>query len=287
MSNTLLDVRAVSKNYGSFALRDVSFSIPKGYIMGLIGPNGAGKTTLIHLILNLLRRDSGEILVFGMDNIADDSAIKQQVGVVFDSVPYVEDWKVKDVGKAMSLFYDSWSQSRYLELVEKFHLDMGKKVKELSRGMQTKLMLACALAHEARLLILDEPTSGMDPVARDELMDMLRQYIADGEKSVLFSTHITSDLERAADFITYIRNGQLFFTGPTDELLEGWRLLKGGRSELTNELREKIVGLREHHAGFDGLVKAKDFPAPPDGCVLDQASIEDIMLYTAKEAMPS
>jgi ABC-2 type transport system ATP-binding protein len=287
MSNTLLDVRAVSKNYGSFALRDVSFSIPKGYIMGLIGPNGAGKTTLIHLILNLLRRDSGEILVFGMDNIADDSAIKQQVGVVFDSVPYVEDWKVKDVGKAMSLFYDSWSQSRYLELVEKFHLDMGKKVKELSRGMQTKLMLACALAHEARLLILDEPTSCMDPVARDELMDMLRQYIADGEKSVLFSTHITSDLERAADFITYIRNGQLFFTGPTDELLEGWRLLKGGRSELTNELREKIVGLREHHAGFDGLVKAKDFPAPPDGCVLDQASIEDIMLYTAKEAMPS
>jgi len=287
MSNTLLDVRAVSKNYGSFALRDVSFSIPKGYIMGLIGPNGAGKTTLIHLILNLLRRDSGEILVFGMDNMADDSAIKQQVGVVFDSVPYVEDWKVKDVGKAMSLFYDSWSQSRYLELVEKFHLDMGKKVKELSRGMQTKLMLACALAHEARLLILDEPTSGMDPVARDELMDMLRQYIADGEKSVLFSTHITSDLERAADFITYIRNGQLFFTGPTDELLEGWRLLKGGRSELTNELREKIVGLREHHAGFDGLVKAKDFPAPPDGCVLDQASIEDIMLYTAKEAMPS
>ncbi|HHY52133.1 MAG TPA: ABC transporter ATP-binding protein [Clostridiales bacterium] len=287
MSNVVLDVRAVSKNYGSFALRDVSFSIPKGYIMGLIGPNGAGKTTLIHLILNLLRRDSGEILVFGMDNIADDSAIKQQVGVVFDSVPYVEDWKVKDVGKAMSLFYDSWSQSRYLELVEKFHLDMGKKVKELSRGMQTKLMLACALAHEARLLILDEPTSGMDPVARDELMDMLRQYIADGEKSVLFSTHITSDLERAADFITYIRNGQLFFTGPTDELLEGWRLLKGGRSELTNELREKIVGLREHHAGFDGLVKAKDFPAPPDGCVLDHASIEDIMLYTAKEAMPS
>jgi len=287
MSNTLLDVRAVSKNYGSFALRDVSFSIPKGYIMGLIGPNGAGKTTLIHLILNLLRRDSGEIQVFGLDNIADDSAIKQQVGVVFDSVPYVEDWKVKDVVKAMSLFYDSWSQSRFLELAEKFHLDMGKKVKELSRGMQTKLMLACALAHEAKLLILDEPTSGMDPVARDELMDMLRQYIADGEKSVLFSTHITSDLERAADFITYIRNGQLFFTGPTDELLEGWRLLKGGRSELTNELREKIVGLREHHAGFDGLVKAKDFPAPPDGCVLDQASIEDIMLYTAKEAMPS
>lgn len=287
MSNVVLDVRAVSKNYGSFALRDVSFSIPKGYIMGLIGPNGAGKTTLIHLILNLLRRDSGEILVFGMDNIADDSAIKQQVGVVFDSVPYVEDWKVKDVGKAMSLFYDSWNQSRFLELAEKFHLDMGKKVKELSRGMQTKLMLACALAHEAKLLILDEPTSGMDPVARDELMDMLRQYIADGEKSVLFSTHITSDLERAADFITYIRNGQLFFTGPTDEFLDEWRLLKGGRNDLTNELREKIVGLREHHAGFDGLVKAKDFPAPPDGCVLDQASIEDIMLYTAKEAMPS
>jgi len=287
MSNTLLDVRAVSKNYGSFALRDVSFSIPKGYIMGLIGPNGAGKTTLIHLILNLLRRDSGEILVFGMDNIADDSAIKQQVGVVFDSVPYVEDWKVKDVGKAMSLFYDGWNQSRFLELAEKFRLDMGKKVKELSRGMQTKLMLACALAHEAKLLILDEPTSGMDPVARDELMDMLRQYIADGEKSVLFSTHITSDLERAADFITYIRNGQLFFTGPTDEFLDEWRLLKGGRNDLTNELREKIVGLREHHAGFDGLVKAKDFPVPPDGCVLDQASIEDIMLYTAKEAMPS
>ncbi|MGI6402997.1 MAG: ABC transporter ATP-binding protein [Oscillospiraceae bacterium] len=287
MSNTILDVRAVSKNYGSFALQDVSFSIPKGYIMGLIGPNGAGKTTIIHLILNLLRRDSGEIKVLGMDNIAADSAIKQQVGVVFDSTPYVEDWKVKDVGKAMSLFYENWSQPRFFELVGDFHLDRDKKVKELSRGMQTKLMLACALAHEAKLLILDEPTSGMDPVARDELMDMLRHYIDDGEKSVLFSTHITADLERAADFITYIRNGQVYFTGPTDVLLEEWRLLKGGRQDLTAQLREKIVGLREHRSGFDGLVKAKDFPAPPDGCVLDQVSIDDIMLYTAKEATPS
>ncbi len=287
MYDTILDVDAVSKDYGKFALGDVSFSIPKGYIMGLIGPNGAGKTTIIHLILNLLRRDSGNITVLGMDNIADDTAIKQQVGVAFDSVPYVEDWKVRDVGKAMTIFYDHWSQSKFLELAEEFGLDSGKKVKELSRGMQTKLMLACAFAHDAKLLILDEPTSGMDPVARNELLDMLRAYIADGEKSVLFSTHITTDLERVADYITYIRNGQVYFTGPTDDLLEEWRLIKGGREDLTPQLETKITGLRLHSTGFDGIVKAEDFTAVPDGCILDKVSLEDIMLYTAKEAKPS
>lgn len=279
----MMEVRGICKDFGRFKLDNVSFSVPEGYIMGLIGPNGAGKTTTISLILNTLKRDAGEIEVFGKDNIKHEVEIKQNLGIVFDTSMFVEDWTVLDAGKSMALFYTTWDQAKFLHLIESYQLDPKKKVKELSRGMQTKLMLACALSHEAKLLILDEPTSGMDPLARDELLDLLREYIQDGTRSVLFSTHITSDLERAADFITYIRDGKVFFTGTTDELIESYRLIKGGQEELTRELREKIHGLRTHSTGFEGLVHTADVPAAPGGCVLDSVSIDEIMVYTAKE----
>ena len=200
-----LQVTDVTKHYDSgFTLDDVTFDLPKGYIMGLIGPNGAGS---IH--------------VLGLDNIADEEPVKEQLGVVFDSSYLYEQWQVKNVERIVAPLYSSWDSGCYRKYLGTFGLggaQNGKKhIKDLSRGMQMKLMLAIALSHDAKLLILDEPTSGLDVLARDELMDILHAYIEDGEHSVLFSTHITADLERAADFITYITDGRLYYTGPKDE----------------------------------------------------------------------
>ena len=183
--------------------------------MGLIGPNGAGKSTLIKLILNMIRRDHGSIQVLGLDNIIEEEAVKEQLGVVFDSSYLYEQWKVSKVERIVAPLYPAWNGERYRRYLDDFGLGGAqngkKKIKDLSRGMQMKLMLAIALSHDAKLLILDEPTSGLDVLARDELMDMLHAYIEDGEHSVLFSTHITVDLERAADFIAYITGGRLYY----------------------------------------------------------------------------
>ena len=192
--NNFLEVSNLSKSFSGFRLQNVSFSLPKGYIMGLIGANGSGKTTTIKLILNMLKRDGGAVKILGLDNIADEIAAKSDLGVVFDSNYFSQAWTVTRAESAVSVFYQNWDTGRFSGLLDKFHIDPKKKVKELSKGMQMKLMLACALSYDAKLLILDEPTSGLDPVSRDELLQILSEYIEDGEHSVLFSTHITSDL---------------------------------------------------------------------------------------------
>ena len=198
--NNVLEINNITKDYKKFKIDNISFNLPKGYIMGFIGANGAGKTTTIKLILNMIKRDSGEIKVFGLDNIREEERIKEQIGVVFDECYYLEDWTINDVEKAVSMFYKNWNSSIYEKYLKEFNLARDKKVKDLSRGMRMKLMIAVAFSHEAKLLILDEPTSGLDPVARDEFLDILRDYIEDEEKSVIFSSHITSDIEKIADF---------------------------------------------------------------------------------------
>ena len=217
--NNVLEINNITKDYKKFKIDNISFNLPKGYIMGFIGANGAGKTTTIKLILNMIKRDSGEIKVFGLDNIREEERIKEQIGVVFDECYYLEDWTLNDVEKAVSMFYKNWNSSIYEKYLKEFNLARDKKVKDLSRGMRMKLMIAVAFSHEAKLLILDEPTSGLDPVARDEFLDILRDYIEDEEKSVIFSSHITSDIEKIADYITYINNGKIIFTGEKDECL--------------------------------------------------------------------
>jgi ABC-2 type transport system ATP-binding protein len=249
--------------------------------MGLVGPNGAGKTTTIQLILNMLEKESGEIRVFGHDNVKSENAIKQDVGVVFDSSFYVDSWTVKDTGKAVSIFYGGWKQEVFSEMVSRFGLPWNKKVGELSRGMQMKLMLACAFSHDAKLLILDEPTSGLDPVTRDEFLEILQDYIKDGERSVLFSTHITTDLTRVADYITLLRNGEMVFTGSMEALLDGYRLVKGRKEDLTPELRGKLMGLRKTDVGFEGLLKA-DEARQYGGCVVDDATLDDIVIGVSR-----
>ncbi|NEG95920.1 ABC transporter ATP-binding protein [Bifidobacterium primatium] len=280
-----LSVNGVSKQYDSgFRLDDITFDLPAGYIMGLIGPNGAGKSTLIKLILNMVRRDAGGIEVLGLDNIADEERVKEQLGVVFDSGYFVEVWTVNKVEQAMRGLYATWNHRRFEQYCKRFGLDRRKKVKELSRGMLMKLMLAVALSHDARLLILDEPTSGLDVLSRDELMDILHEYIEDGEHTVLFSTHITSDLESAADFITYITHGRLYFTGPKDEFLDAFRVVKGGLADLDETLRAKAVGIHRYETGFDALLRVEDVKALAGDrrpqLLVEPAGIDDIIRLT-------
>jgi ABC-2 type transport system ATP-binding protein len=276
-----VEIKNLSKEYKAFSLNNISFSLPQGYIMGLIGPNGAGKTTTIKLMLNMLKKSNGTIEVMGLDNVQDQCLIKENIGAVFDTNYFVQDWTVKDVEKAIGVFYKSWNAETYRQMITRFGLNPDKKVKELSRGMQMKLMLSCAFSHDAKLLILDEPTSGLDPVARDELLDVLSEYIQDGKKSVLFSTHITSDLDKIADYITYLNHGNLLYTGTKDDFVEGYRIVRGGNDELTSELKAKVIGRRSYSTGFEGLIKTVDMKYFSNfNC--EPVSIDDIIIFTSK-----
>lgn len=281
MTKNCLELQNVRKSFSDFTLDDISFSLPKGYIMGLVGSNGAGKTTTIKLILNMLEKDNGNIAVFGLDSVKQESQFKQNVGVVFDSNPYVDEWTIAETEKAISPFYSTWNHHAFSETLDRFHLSPKAKVGKLSRGMQMKLMLSIAFSHDAKLLILDEPTSGLDPLARDELLEMLQEYIKDGNKSVLFSTHITADLQRVADYITLLANGKLIFTGSMDELLQEYRIIKGAPNELTPELSRCIIGLRKTDVGFEGLIDAgttKQYK----GYISDIPTIDEIVVYISK-----
>lgn len=283
--NNVLEINNITKDYKKFKIDNISFNLPKGYIMGFIGANGAGKTTIIKLILNMIKRDSGEIKVFGLDNIREEERIKEQIGVVFDECYYLEDWTLNDVEKAVSMFYKNWNSSIYEKYLKEFNLARDKKVKDLSRGMRMKLMIAVAFSHEAKLLILDEPTSGLDPVARDEFLDILRDYIEDEEKSVIFSSHITSDIEKIADYITYINNGKIIFTGEKDEFLEKYCIIKGGKEDITESQKKEIIGLRMHSTGFEGLIELKKAVGFSSKVIIEKASLDEIMIYMNKEAM--
>ena len=283
--NNVLEINNITKDYKKFKIDNISFNLPKGYIMGFIGANGAGKTTTIKLILNMIKRDSGEIKVFGLDNIREEERIKEQIGVVFDECYYLEDWTLNDVEKAVSIFYKNWNSSIYEKYLKEFNLARDKKVKDLSRGMRMKLMIAVAFSHEAKLLILDEPTSGLDPVARDEFLDILRDYIEDEEKSVIFSSHITSDIEKIADYITYINNGKIIFTGEKDEFLEKYCIIKGGKEDITESQKKEIIGLRMHSTGFEGLTELKKAVGFSSKVIIEKASLDEIMIYMNKEAM--
>lgn len=199
-----VEIRGLSKDFGDFQLKGVSFAVPRGYIMGLIGPNGAGKTTVIKLILNLLRRDGGEIRVFDRDNLAHEVEVKSRIGFVHDTPYFFEHLTLRKLKDTVAPFYGTWDDRIFHRLMEEFNLPLRKRFSKLSRGMKMKFALALALSHRADLLILDEPTAGLDPVFRRELLSKLSAFIQDEGKTVLFSTHITSDLERIADFITFI-----------------------------------------------------------------------------------
>ena len=279
--NNAIEVKNLRRNYEDFSLNDISFSLPTGYIMGFVGQNGAGKTTTIRLMLNMTGRAGGEISLLGMDNLRDEQRIKQDIGVVMDEIYFVNNWSVGEVEQTLKPFYDHWNSALYSQYAQQFRLPLNKKVKDLSRGMRMKLMLAVAMSHEAKLLILDEPTSGLDPVARDELLQILSDYI-DEEKSILFSMHDTTDLERIADYITLIDNGNIFYSGTKDGLIDSYRVVKGGPNDLLDPFREKIIGLTKNNTGYSGLIRASDGKYLPEEIVTEPPSIAEILVAISK-----
>lgn len=274
----------VCKQYKDFALRDVSFTVPTGSIMGLIGENGAGKTTIIKLILNMIKRDAGNIRVLGMDNLEYERKIKSQVGVVLDRIGFNEQLRLKEVAAIMrAIFRGSWDDALFREYAEKFRLPQDKKIKEFSRGMGMKLSIAAALSHRPKLLILDEATSGLDPIIRSEILDEFLDFIQDEEHSVLISSHITSDLEKVADYITFIHDGKVAMSESKDKMLYEYGILKCGE-ELFQKVEQKdIAGYRKSSFGIEALVYDRESAARKyEDAIIDRATLEDIMLFTVK-----
>ena len=278
----MLDITNLCKKYNGFELDHISFHLPKGFIMGLVGKNGAGKSTTIKSIMNMLDFQ-GEILVNGHDNIQCEKQVKQTVGVVVDQPFFPTIFTLEQVEKYAGAFYENWDKDAYYKLLSKFGLLPKKKVSELSRGMGVKLQLAVALSHKAKLLLLDEPTSGLDPVARDELMDILMEYIQDGENSVLFSTHISADLEKIADYVTVLSNGKLFYTGEKDILMEKYAIIKGNYKNVSGELEQNLIGTRKYGDSFEAMI-LKDKYTSSDAFQTENAKIDDILIYAERSA---
>ena len=277
----ILEVRNLTKKYPGFTLDGATFDVEEGCVMGFIGRNGAGKTTTIKCMLNLAHADGGQVFFEGKDLLANEAACKKEIGLVLGMVSYYQRKKLKTITEVTKQFYDEWDEPLYQSLMKRFALDPDKKVTELSQGMRVKYALALALSHHAKLLILDEPTSGLDPVSRDELLDIFRSIIEDGKHSILFSTHIISDLEKCADYITYIKEGKILCSTDAESFKDAYRLVSG-ESEDLEHFREQLVGYRSHAFGFTGLMKKEDAERTA-GLKIAPADMESIMIYTEKE----
>ena len=279
-----IEITGLRKEYKGFTLDDVTFAVPRGYIMGLIGPNGAGKTTIVKLIMNLIRRDAGEVRVFGMDNLRHEPEVKSRIGFVYDAPRFPEDLRLETIASAISAFYEKWDGRRFRNLLEEFQLSPRQVFKKLSHGMKMKFSLAIALAHDADLILMDEPTAGLDPVFRFDLLTKLRALIQDERKTVLFSSHITSDLERVADFVTFVHKGRLVFSAAKDDILETWGVVRVSGDGISPAEVPGARGFRrtEHSLG----VLTSDIAAARGrfgaSVVCDMASLEDIMFFISK-----
>lgn len=283
MSENILEIRELSKDYGDFVLDKISFSLPRGVIMGLIGENGAGKSTTINCILNEIQKSSGTIRIFGKDHSTDEIEIKDRLGVVFDENHFPDIFTPEEIGKFMSGIYSAWEWQLYHQFLEKFELPKDKKIKDFSKGMKVKLAFAVALSHNAELLILDEATSGLDPIIRDDVLDMLIDFVQDESHSVLVSSHITSDLEKVADYITFIHKGKLIFTQDKDTLIDNYGIISCGAAVFDTINKSEVIAYRKEDYQFKVLVNnrtkaAKQYP----NAIVSPATIEEIMLFYIK-----
>ena len=275
-----IEITHLSKNYKDFSLNDLSFKLIKGTVMGFVGQNGSGKTTTIKSILNLINTDSGNISVLGIDNKEKDFSVKEHIGVVFDELSLPNTLTCKQINNIMKNIYKTWDEDKFFKYLEYFELPLNKTLKKFSRGMQMKIQMAVALSHDSKLLILDEATAGLDPIARNELLDILLEYMEDEEHSILMSSHITSDLERVADYVTFIDKGTLLLTDEKYSILENHLIVKGSSEEIENLPKEYIVSSRKNSYGAEALTNnpsaiKKIFP----DLTYDKASLDDILCF--------
>ncbi len=278
----ILTVNNLCKKYEKFQLQNVSFTLDHGYIMGFIGKNGAGKTTTLKSMLNLVRADGGIVTMLGKEFKANELALKQKVGFMLGGTVFYPKHKLRAVTGVVRRFYHEWDDAVYERYLRRFDLDPDKKVEELSAGMRVKYALTLALSYNPALLLLDEPTSGLDPVSRDDLLELFQEIIEDGERSILFSTQITSDLEKCADYVTYIKDGKIVASREKDEFLGAYRIVKGTGEQLTEELRPRLIGYKKNAFGFSGLIKTEELEHVKN-LEVSPADIESIMIYFEKE----
>lgn len=280
--NAILECKDVTKTYETFTLDHISFTLPKGSIMGLIGENGAGKTTTIKAILDMIKYD-GTVTVFDRKMKASPRTLKEEIGVVLSDSSFPQEMTPVQIDKVLNDIYSHWDSACFFRYCNQFSLPIHQKIKEYSRGMKMKVQIACALSHNAKLLILDEATSGLDPVVRDEILDVFLEFIQDEERSVLLSSHITSDIEKAADYVTFLHKGKILLSAEKDVLLENYALLRATPQQYAALSNNEIVGYRKSNFSIDVLVKDKAsilrrFPE----AVFDPATLEDILLYSVK-----
>ncbi|MGZ7444533.1 ABC transporter ATP-binding protein [Paenibacillus sp. TH7-28] len=279
-----IQVKGLSKRYGSFALTDVSFGVPKGYITGLIGPNGAGKSTVIKAIMGMVLPERGEISVLGETAGSEHAGYKKHIGYISDENIFYDYLTMEQMKRIVAPFYPGWDEAVFDQYMERFELPKRKKIKDCSKGMKMKYAIALALSHHPSLLIMDEPTAGLDPVFRRELLDLLAEYIMGGENTVLFSTHLTTDLDRVADYVTFLNRGSLVFSDTKDDVLDRYVLVKGGCDLLDADVRQALIGVRETGVGFEGLAPDREQARELFGgeVLYDRPTLEEIIYFTVK-----
>ncbi len=281
-----IELRNLTKAYPLFRVDNITLEVKQGYITGLIGPNGVGKSTLIKMMLGMVHPDSGDVNVLGSIMPKQEVDIKQRIGIVSDDVVYYEHLTIADSKKMIAPFYKKWNEKKFKNRLDQFGLSPKMKVGELSKGMKIKFSLALALSHEAELFIMDEPTSGLDPVFRRELLEMLAEIMQDERNTIFYSTHITSDLDRIADYIAFIDQGRLIFNDTKENILDKYVLVKGDRELLDSDIRNSFIGLRETAVGFEGLSADRQQSELLFGnfALIEKPSLEDIMYFTTKGA---
>ena len=275
-----IEIKGVTKRYDGFTLDNISFTVPKGSIMGFIGQNGAGKTTTIHSLLNIIPIDGGEIRLLGLDHIRDEEAVKERMGVVFDECPFHDMFTAKQMASVFRGLYAGWNDQTYQQYLDRFQLPQKKKIGQFSKGMKMKLQIACALSHGAELLVMDEATTGLDPVVRSEILDIFLEYLQDESHSILMSSHITSDLEKIADSVTFIDKGKILLTGYKDDVLEHHTLIKCSKGDYPLIDRNDFISARLTDFGAEVMMSDRELAEQKySGMVMDKPTLEEIMVY--------
>lgn len=283
MAENILEIHGLKKNYKSFTLGELSLELPRGVVLGLVGANGAGKTTLMKLILGLTRPDGGTIRLLGGTPAND--RLRETIGVVYDELPVHGMLTSVKVGRVMAGIYRGWDAEGYRNLCQKLELPDGKEIKDFSRGMKMKLSIAIALSHRAELLLLDEPTGGLDPIVRNEILDLFRDFMQDERHSILISSHITSDLSRMADYIAFLDRGQLLLTEDKDTLIEQYGLVRGKKNQWDEMKAGGFLGLREESYGYEALCRNREqTEADHPELVVGRADLDEIMGFVVGEA---
>ena len=286
MMENVIEIKHVNKSFDGFRLKDLSLTVKKGFVTGFIGGNGVGKSTTIKLIMNLLQPDSGSVSIFGLNYKEHEKEIKQRIGFVFDENVFYEQLTLAQMKRIIKPAYSNWDDNLFNHYVKTFELPLNKKIKTFSKGMMMKASLTMALSHHAELIIMDEPTSGLDPIFRRELLEILHQLMEDENKTIFFSTHITTDLDRIADYITFIHNGELVFTKEFYEIEEDYAIVKGGTELLDRDTEQEFIGIRKSNHGFEALTANKNRIETIFGetVMIEKPTLEDIMFYTKKRS---